>query len=305
MKTQDLIHNIEEHIIGKREVVELALTALLAGGHLLLEDVPGVGKTKLAAAMAGSCGGSFQRIQMTPDVMPSDVLGYTFWNQREGRMEFHPGAVFCNFLLVDEINRCSPKTQSALLEAMEERQVSVEGHVTPLESPFMVIATQNPVETYGTYPLPEAQLDRFLMKLSVGYPSREDSVRILELEEKLENERAEEVITREELVELQAQAAGVRLSDAVREYIVSLAEHTRDLEGIRLGISPRGCLALQKAARAYALLNARDYVLPEDIKALAPSAWGHRLILTPGGKSNWGDGRGAIAELLEKVEVIV
>jgi MoxR-like ATPase len=298
MNISVLTQNIEKHIIGKPLTVELAVTAMLAGGHLLLEDVPGVGKTKLASAMAGSVGGTFHRIQMTPDVMPSDIAGYTFWNRQEGTMEFRRGVVFGNFLLADEINRCSPKTQSALLEAMEEGQVSVDGVGYPLEQPFMVIATQNPVETYGTYPLPEAQLDRFLMKLSVGYPGTEDSVRILEQEGALESTPVEQVMTVGELVNMQKEASELHMSDAVRRYIIALAEETRKSEGIRLGISPRGCLAMQKAARAAAYLAGEEYVTPDRVKELAPYVWGHRLILAPGGRTKWGNGENAIREIL-------
>ncbi|MCR4896058.1 MAG: MoxR family ATPase [Lachnospiraceae bacterium] len=298
MNISALTTNIGKHIIGKPMTVELAVTAMLAGGHLLLEDVPGVGKTKLASAMAGSVGGSFHRIQMTPDVMPSDIAGYTFWNRQEGTMEFRRGVVFGNFLLADEINRCSPKTQSALLEAMEEGQVSVDGVRYPLEQPFMVIATQNPVETYGTYPLPEAQLDRFLMKLSVGYPGTEDSVRILEQEGALESAPVEQVMTVEELVAMQKAASELHMSDAVRRYIIALAEESRKVEGIRLGISPRGCLAMQKAARAAAYLAGEEYVTPDRVKDLAPYVWGHRLILAPGGRTKWGNGENAIREIL-------
>ncbi len=293
-----VIGQCEKVIVGKRSVIEKVLICFLCGGHILLQDVPGTGKTMLLRAFAATVGGSFKRIQFTPDLLPSDLTGINFYNQKTSEFQFRPGPLFSNLVLADEINRATPRTQSALLEAMEEGQVSVDGVGYPLEQPFMVIATQNPVETYGTYPLPEAQLDRFLMKLSVGYPGTEDSVRILEQEGALESTPVEQVMTVGELVNMQKEASELHMSDAVRRYIIALAEETRKSEGIRLGISPRGCLAMQKAARAAAYLAGEEYVTPDRVKELAPYVWGHRLILAPGGRTKWGNGENAIREIL-------
>ncbi len=301
----NLIDNIEKVIVGKREIVELVTTALLAGGHVLIEDVPGVGKTQLAAALSRSCGGEFNRLQMTPDVMPADVTGFTLINRQSGELEFRKGAVFCNFLLADEINRASPKSQSALLEAMEEGQISIEGKTYELPKPFMVLATQNPVETYGTYSLPEAQMDRFLMKMSIGYPGDEDEIAILK---KGDNERASglsSVISLDEINGLQKKADSVTCSEAVERYIVSAADMTRKSDGLKLGVSPRGSVALHRAVKAYALLCGRDFVLPDDVKYLAPYVWGHRVMLSASGRSSWKDGKEAVRAILAETEIPV
>jgi MoxR-like ATPase len=298
-----LMENVEKVIYGKKDVIRLAVTAMLAGGHVLIEDVPGVGKTQLATALARSVGGSFERLQMTPDVMPSDVIGYTLVRPNTGETEFRKGAVFCHFLLADEINRASPKSQSALLEAMEERQVSIDGNTYPLDRPFMVFATQNPVETYGTYHLPEAQMDRFLMKITMGYPREDYERAILRRGEEVSAGTLEPVLNLGDVAELMDAASKVRVSESAETYILRIIDATRNDRGIRLGASPRGSLALLKASKAVALLGGRDYVLPDDIRFLAPYVLGHRLLLAPSGRSKWADGSDAVTSLLETVTV--
>lgn len=300
-----LIDNIENIIIGKRSVIELIVTALLAGGHVLIEDIPGVGKTQLVSSLAHSCGGAFNRLQLTPDVMPSDITGFSMPNPATKTLEFRKGAAFCNFLLADEINRASPKSQSALLEAMEEEQVSIDGTTYKLPDPFMVLATQNPVETYGTYHLPEAQMDRFLMRLTMGYPGRAHELDILKRSVDAQPENLVRVLEIDQLVALRRQAEAVFSHDKVDAYILDLVEATRTTEGILLGVSPRGSLALQHAARAYALLKGRSYVLPDDVKYLAPHVLSHRILLTPQGRSRWGAPEKAIDELLGRIPVPV
>ncbi len=275
-----LLENMGRVIVGKDAVIRLTLTALLAGGHVLLEDVPGTGKTVLSKSLAASLDGSFHRIQCTPDLLPSDITGQSVFNQKESSFSFHPGPVFTNILLADELNRATPRTQSALLEAMEERQVSVDGKTLPLERPFFVIATQNPIETQGTFPLPEAQLDRFLMRLSMGYPNPEESDVLLQRflgEAPLE--RLEAVASKEELSLAQAAVCTVQVSAPVRRYMVALTQATRDAEDVQLGVSPRGMLALLRACRVYAALLGRDYVSPDDVKALVPHVFCHRILL--------------------------
>ncbi len=277
-----LTENVERVIQGKRDAVHLALVCLFAGGHLLIEDVPGVGKTSLAKAIARSIGGSWHRVQFTPDLLPSDVTGVSVWNRVASEFEFRPGGVFANIVLADEINRASPKTQSALLEAMEEGQVSVDGVTYPLAAPFMVIATQNPIELEGTYPLPEAQLDRFLMRIEMGYPSRAAEVAILESQTShVAVDELEPVITADEVVATIAEIAKVHVAASLRSYIVDLADATRRHHDLALGASPRGALALQRAAMALAASLGRDYVMPDDVKRVAPVVLEHRLLLTP------------------------
>lgn len=279
-KIEQLIGNIERVIIGKRPVIEKVVCAMLAGGHVLIEDVPGVGKTLLAETLAKSVSGSFGRIQFTPDLMPSDVVGYTAIDMNSGKSEYRPGAAMCNFLLADEINRSSPKVQSALLEAMEELQISVDGKTYKLPTPFMTLATQNPIETYGTYHLPEAQLDRFLMRISVGYPDRAAEMKMLDIMP----QRVEitPVMTLEELIQLRAQAVQVNVSEKVKAYILSLVSATRYMPQVKLGVSPRGSIALFRCAQAMALMNDRDYATPDDVKNVAGSVLAHRLILAAG-----------------------
>ncbi|MCR4617628.1 MAG: MoxR family ATPase [Lachnospiraceae bacterium] len=303
LRIDSLLKNVEKVIIGKPEITRLIMTALLAGGHVLIEDVPGVGKTQLAAAMAASCGGAFGRIQMTPDIMPSDITGFSLLKTGSGEMEFRKGAVFCNFLLADEINRSSPKSQSALLEAMEELSVTVDGNTYELPKPFMVLATQNPVETYGTYSLPEAQMDRFIMKLNIGYPSENDELLIIRKGREEDAKSLNSVITPEDVMELRDRVEGVTCSENAEKYILAIVTATRKNDGIKLGVSPRGSIAMIRAARAYAFISGRDYVLPDDIKFLAPYVFGHRLILSPQGKSRWGDGFKAVKAVADSVEV--
>lgn len=280
-KIQLLISNIERVIIGKRAVIERVVCAMLAGGHVLLEDVPGVGKTLLAETLAKSVSGSFGRIQFTPDLMPSDVIGYTSIDMSTGRSEYKPGAAMCNFLLADEINRTSPKVQSSLLEAMEEKQISVDGVTRRLPVPFMALATQNPIETYGTYHLPEAQLDRFLMRLTIGYPDRAAEMSMLEImPQSLE---VKPVMTLEELLSLQEQAERISVTEPVKAYILSIVSATRNSpQLVKLGASPRASIAMMKAAQAMALMNGRDYATPDDVKAVAVPVMSHRIILASG-----------------------
>ncbi len=300
---EKLINNIEKVIIGKREMIELVVTAMIAGGHVLIEDVPGVGKTQLASALSVSCGGTFNRLQLTPDVMPSDITGFTLIDPATKELKFREGAAFCNFLLADEINRSSPKTQSALLEVMEESQISIDGQTHDLPSPFMVLATQNPVETYGTYHLPEAQMDRFLMRLEMGYPGSDDELTILSRPENMQAKDLEEVISLDDIEKMKESAEATNCSELINKYIITISERTRNDEGILLGVSPRGSLALQASAKAYALINCRDYVCPDDIKYLAVHVLAHRLILTPQGRNKWGSAQNAILKLLDDTAI--
>jgi len=305
-KIKALIDNVEKVIVGKRDTIELVVAAMLAGGHVLIEDVPGVGKTQLVSALANSCRGEFGRLQMTPDVMPTDITGFTMINTVTHENEFRKGATFCNFLLADEINRSSPKSQSALLEIMEERQVSMDGITYELPKPFMVLATQNPVETYGTYHLPEAQMDRFIMKISIGYPSKEEELDILlRNEKKVSPKQLEQVVSCEEIVEMSEEIMNIYCSDSVRDYIITIVDATRNADFIKLGASPRGSIALYRMAKAYAFVKGRSFVLPDDVKTLAPSVLAHRIMLTPKGKSQVNDNEGAVQKLLESIIVPV
>lgn len=303
-KITALIENIEKVIIGKRVPITQAVTALLTEGHVLVEDVPGVGKTQLAAALAKSVNGTFSRVQMTPDIMPSDITGFSMLNRETGDFDFRKGAAFCNFLLADEINRASPKAQSSLLEVMEEHQVSADGETYTLPKPFMVLATQNPVETYGTYHLPEAQMDRFAMKISMGYPTAEEEVSILDRNE-YENplNRISAVLTIEEIIDLQEQVKKVRAADTVKNYIISISDATRSDEGIKLGVSPRGSIALYKSAKAWAFMNGRDYITPQDVKDCCVCTLAHRVMLSPKGKSMYVTAEAALEKLMNSVPV--
>lgn len=272
---------VESVIRGKSEAVRLAIVTLIAGGHLLVEDVPGVGKTTLAHALALALNCSFQRIQFTSDLLPSDVIGLSVYNQHTGVFEWRPGPIFANVVLADEINRTTPKTQSALLEAMAERHVTAEGRTHPLPEPFIVLATQNPIEHHGTYPLPESQLDRFMLRLRIGYPGADDEKQILrdrEQSEPLDNLRA--VMSGEELMELQRTVSEVRVDDALVDYLMRIVAATRDSEMLDLGVSPRGTLALFRAAQALALTEERDYCLPDDIKRLVLPVFSHRIVVS-------------------------
>jgi MoxR-like ATPase len=277
-----LIENVEQVIVGKRQAIEFILVALLCEGHVLLEDVPGSGKTMLARSIAASLGTSFKRIQCTPDLLPNDITGVSVFNQKSGEFEFKPGPIFVNILLADEINRATPRTQAALLEAMQEQQVTVDGVTRDLPRPFLVLATQNPIEYEGTFPLPEAQLDRFLMRLSIGYPSRTDERQILvNLWREHPITKIGKVVDGQDLSALQKRVWDVNVDETLQNYIVDLAEATRAHPDLALGVSPRGSLALLKGAQALAALRGRDYVIPEDIKILVPLTLAHRLILRP------------------------
>ncbi len=305
-KINSLVNNIEKVIVGKRDVIEYVITAMLTGGHILIEDVPGVGKTQLAAALSRSCAGEFGRLQLTPDVMPSDITGFNMVNSSTGEFEYKKGAAFCNFLLADEINRASPKSQSALLEIMEEHQISVDGVTHPLPSPFMVMATQNPVETYGTYHLPEAQMDRFTMKISVGYPSADDEITILSRNENdISPKSLEPVVTCDDITDMQQKVKLIRCDEKIQQYIVSIVNATRENDYIKLGVSPRGSIALYRTAKAYAYVMGRGYVIPDDIKALAPVVLSHRIILTPKGRSAVGTSDEMVTKLLSEITVPV
>ena len=275
--------NIEKVIIGKRDVIDLILAAIVSQGHVLLEDVRGTGKTKLAKALARSVEGRFSRIQFTPDLLPSDVTGMNYYNQKEGEFRFKPGPVFCHVLLADEINRAAPRTQSSLLECMEEKQVTTEGETRKLEAPFFVIATQNPIENAGTFPLPEAQMDRFLMRLSLGMPTREEELQILERFERADPlDSLEPVSTVEELRKDQEEYKKVYVHPELKGYLTDICERTRNMGEILGGVSPRGTIALYQAVRAWAYIQGREYVVPEDIKKLAVPVLSHRLILGGG-----------------------
>ena len=280
---QEIIQALSRVIVGKPEALERILAGILANGHVLIEDYPGLAKTLIARLFAQALGLRFKRIQFTPDLLPSDITGSFLYNQRDARFEFRAGPVFTHLLLADEINRATPKTQAALLEAMQEGQVTVEGDSFPLEPPFLVIATQNPIELEGTYPLPEAQLDRFLLRVGVGYPTPEDEREILarRRERREDPARVAEVISREELLAMQQALEGVFVAEAIERYIVELVQATRSDHRVALGASPRGSLAVLKLARARAALRKRDFVTPDDIKAMAGPALAHRLVLRP------------------------
>ncbi len=299
-----VIENIERVIVGKRDVVELAVAGLLCEGHLLIEDVPGVGKTMLARSLARSLGCSFSRIQFTPDMLPSDVTGVSIFNQGTRQFEFRPGPVMAQIILADEINRATPKTQAALLEAMEERQVTVEGVTHPLPRPFMVLATQNPIEYEGTFPLPEAQLDRFLLRIRLGYPGLEDEIRVLERQQfRHPVKDLEQVTTVEELSAAQEAVKAVYVAGAVKRYIVELTRQTRQHPEAYLGASPRGSLALFRAGQTRATILGRDFVLPDDIKSLALSALAHRVIPGPAARLRDVTAERIVQEVVDKMPV--
>ena len=279
-KIRRLQSNIEKVIKGKPEVIRLTLTALLARGHLLIEDVPGVGKTTLAHSLARSLDCSFRRIQFTSDLLPSDILGVTIFNQQTQVFEFKPGPIFAHIILADEINRTTPKTQSSLLEAMNDVQISVDSQTYPLPQPFMVMATQNPMEYHGTYPLPESQLDRFMMRIGIGYPDPSDEKMILTTRRALQPASdLKPVLNASEVLDLQNEVDRVRMDDSLVDYLLALARATRASEVLALGVSPRGAMALRKAAQAYALVDGRNFCVPDDIKRLAPLVFSHRVII--------------------------
>jgi MoxR-like ATPase len=276
-----VIENIKKVIVGKSDVLELAMVAVLCEGHILIEDVPGIGKTTLAKTLARSLGCSFRRIQCTPDLLPSDITGIHFFNQKKSEFEFRPGPVMSNIILVDEINRATPRTQSSLLECMEERQVTIDGITMPLPRPFLIIATQNPVELHGTFPLPEAQLDRFLVKLKLGYPSKEEEdVMFLRFERDNPLDNLPEVTSAEEILKLKRLAQEIYVEESLRHYILDIMRQTRSSDSIELGASPRASLALYRASQALALVKGRDYVVPDDVKQMVIPVLCHRLILS-------------------------
>ena len=306
LKIDQVLENISKVIIGKREVAELSVAALLAGGHILLEDVPGVGKTMLVRALAKSTGANFRRIQFTPDLLPSDVVGVSIYNPKEMAFEFRPGPIMGNIVLADEINRTSPKTQSALLEGMEESSVTVDGETLAIPKPFFVMATQNPIEHEGTYPLPEAQLDRFIMKLKMGYPTVTEEVQVLNsLEHNVPIEELETVISLAELTAIQKEVRAVHVSDVLKTYIVELATRTRNDPYVYLGASPRASIALMRAAQAYSLMKGRDFVMPDDIQFLAPFVFSHRIILKPEARYEGMQAQEILKEIIKRTPVPV
>ncbi len=298
-----VLDEVERAIVGKRDALELVFTGFLADGHVLLEDFPGLAKTLAARSFAQVLSMQFSRVQFTPDLMPSDVTGSSIWNQRDGDFEFRPGPIFTNLLLGDEINRAPPKTQAALLEAMQERQVTIEGVTHPLGPPFLVIATQNPIEYEGTYPLPEAQLDRFLLRTTVGYPARDDEIELLD--RRIERQEDEVVLTpvvdRETLLGMQQAIESVHVAESVRSYCVDLVAATRSSPNVAVGASPRGSLALLKLSRAKAALSGRDFVLPDDVKGVAAAALAHRLVLRPELWVQQVSGEDVVREVLDSI----
>ncbi len=303
-KINQVLENIEQVIIGKREATLLTLTALFAEGHVLLEDVPGVGKTMLVRALAKSLGTEFKRIQFTPDLLPSDLTGMSIYNQREQEFEFRSGPLMGNIVLADEINRTSPKTQAALLEGMEEGSVTVDGQTRLLPSPFFVMATQNPIEYEGTFPLPEAQMDRFLLKLKMGYPTHEEEVEVLNrLGASHPIHDLKSVMTAEEVLDHQAEARKVFVDPSVKTYIVDLVTKTRNHHDVYLGVSPRGSFALLKAAQSFAMIHGRDFVIPDDVKSLAPYVLGHRIILKPDARYTGKETQDILSAILKSVPV--
>ncbi|MBM7094896.1 MoxR family ATPase [Bacillus sp. H-16] len=301
-----IIENVERVVVGKRKEIELSLIAMLSGGHVLLEDVPGVGKTMMVRAIAKSLGAEFKRIQFTPDLLPSDVTGVSVYNQQTMDFVFRKGPIMSNVVLADEINRTSPKTQAALLEALEEGSVTTDGMTRELDKPFFVMATQNPIEYGGTYPLPEAQLDRFLFKFKIGYPTKEEELEVLNrVERKHPIDELKEVLTLDELLGMQKEAVKTYVDETVKSYIVSLVNATRKHHAVHLGASPRASIALMKAGQAYAYMQNRDYVIPDDIKYLAPYALGHRVLLNSVAKLSSMTNDKVIRDIIEQVTVPV
>jgi MoxR-like ATPase len=299
-----IVSNVEKVIIGKRHEVRLALVAMLCQGHILIEDVPGVGKTMLAKSLAKSIGCSFRRIQFTPDLLPSDVTGVSIFNQKTREFEFRPGPVMAQIVLTDEINRATPKTQSALLEAMEERQITVDEQTYRMPKPFMIMATQNPIEYEGTFPLPEAQLDRFLMRISLGHPTPEQEIAILDAQQFMHPvDTLDQVVSVDELLQAQQEIKGVHVDPLIKEYIVKVVNASRHYPDVYLGASPRGSLALYKTGQALAATEGRDFVLPDDIKTLAEVTLAHRIIVSPSARIKNVDTREVIQEILDTVAV--
>lgn len=277
---EKVVRNVSKVIVGKEEAIELVIVAFICGGHVLIEDIPGVGKTMLIRAFSSTIGCEFKRIQFTPDLLPSDLTGINFYNQKTFDFDFKKGPLFSNIVLADEINRATPRTQSSLLEAMEEKQITIDGVTRKLDDPFMVLATQNPIESYGTFPLPEAQMDRFLMRISMGYPKHDEEIEIImKFKDKNPIEGIKQIISREEIEYVRSNYHNVSASKDVVEYLMSIIEGTRNNEKIQVGVSPRGTLVLFKACQAYAAINGRDYLIPEDVKKISPFVLNHRVVI--------------------------
>jgi len=301
---QRISENIQKVILGKKDEIELAILALLSKGHILLEDVPGVGKTVLAKSLAASLGCSFKRIQFTPDLLPSDVIGVSIYNQKTGEFEYRPGPIIAQVVLADEINRATPKTQSALLEAMEEKQVTVDGVTHSLPDPFLVIATENPIEYEGTFPLPEAQLDRFLIRMAIGYPDKSDEISVLESQHiRHPLEEISQVVSPADILEAQEAVKSVYVDRLISEYIVNITSATREHPDVYLGASPRGSLGIYRVAQARAAISGRDYVIPDDVKSVVLPVLSHRIILNPSARMREVTTESVISNVLESVTV--
>lgn len=298
---EKVVENVSKVIIGKEKEIELIIVSFLSGGHVLLEDIPGMGKTMMIKAFSKTLDLPFKRIQFTPDLLPSDITGINFYNQKTNDFQFREGPLFSNIVLTDEINRATPRTQSALLEAMEEKQITADGVTRKLHMPFMVLATQNPVESFGTFPLPEAQLDRFFMRIKLGYPTKEEEKIIINKNIGNPLDNIESIITQEELNQLLLNISQISINDEVMDYLVNIVNETRNKDNIKLGVSPRGSIALFKASQAYAAINGRDYIIPEDIKMMSPYVLNHRLIAR--GVSSIEGAIELIREIVETVEV--
>lgn len=304
--THRLIKNIETVIVGKRDVVRLSVATLLSGGHMLIDDIPGVGKTMLARSLASSIGGSFKRIQFTPDLLPADITGVSIYDRSTNNFEFRPGPIFANVVLADEINRATPKSQSALLEAMDEFQVTADGQSRPVPRPFFVVATQNPIEYEGTFDLPEAQLDRFMTRISLGYPSHEDEVDVLTRQMLVHPIEGIEAITSpQQVLQLQRAVREIHVDDSLKHYAVNICEHTRRQSDLDLGASPRGSIALVRVAQGLAAVSGRDYVVPDDMKAVAVATLAHRLVVKPSRSIQGLSAQEVIEQVLDSVEVPV
>ena len=301
-RIKTLMDNIGKVIVGKEDTIKHVIAALLSNGHVLIEDVPGVGKTRLVSALAASLNGKFNRIQLTPDIMPSDITGFSALDKVTGELKYHEGAAVCNFLLADEINRASSKSQSSLLEVMEEHQITMDGKTIILPSPFMVLATQNHIETYGTYHLPEAQMDRFLMRVSMGYPTKQEEMDILDVQSKSVGEITA-VMSLEDIVQLQKEVEAVQVTNKIKRYIVDIADYSRNSQDISLGISPRGSIALLKISKAMAFINDRNYVLPDDVKSVASIVLAHRITMSANGRAKFENEYKMIEHIMNNVEV--